>query len=388
VQLHIIEYLESSSEILPVTSMEAPFEGECAIASLEACPREKGVIAAVEDVLIGVSAEDDESSDRPTSVLLLRVPVAAAGGLDATEEPVPEVLCRLSVGAKFSEVPKGATGCIRMARWLHDDDEDDEDEEEDDAAASRRDHVLVTVAHAWVGMWQVSSEGGTFSASLRAVWMAPGSAPAVSATVDVTNTSHVTIAAGGDLYMWDSSSSKGKAATAPLVANAHAGLRVLDVSSNPNKPWHVASSGEDGCIRIWNLRAGRKAAELPVGAIAPLLVLKGHTHWATGVRYNPFHDQLLASCGTDGAVCLWRASTVSSAPVMEDAEGGASASSKHASKVAPDGAPRRWAAHTESIHGTGLTWGASSAWNIATLSADGRITVQEVPADEKYRVLL
>ena len=37
----------------------------------------------------------------------------------------------------------------------------------------------------------------------------------------------------------------------------------------------------------------------------------------TSVAFNPFHDQLLISCGSDGRAALWRVSSISSAPLLE-----------------------------------------------------------------------
>lgn len=45
--------------------------------------------------------------------------------------------------------------------------------------------------------------------------------------------------------------------------------------------------------------------------------LAGHTHWVWTVKYNPCHDQLLLSGGSDSVVNLWRVSSISSAPLLE-----------------------------------------------------------------------
>ena len=37
----------------------------------------------------------------------------------------------------------------------------------------------------------------------------------------------------------------------------------------------------------------------------------------TSVAFNPFHDQLLVSGGSDGRAALWRVSSISSAPLLE-----------------------------------------------------------------------
>lgn len=43
----------------------------------------------------------------------------------------------------------------------------------------------------------------------------------------------------------------------------------------------------------------------------PVRTLFGHSHWAVTCRYNPFHDQLMLSGGTDNGVNLWRIASCS-----------------------------------------------------------------------------
>lgn len=97
------------------------------------------------------------------------------------------------------------------------------------------------------------------------------------------------------------------------VEHAHGAGRACDISCNPNRPWYLLTSGEDGEVHIWDARAASESQE----HVEPVLVLRGHEHWATCGRYNPFHDQLAVSGGTDGAVVMWRISSVSSAPLVE-----------------------------------------------------------------------
>ena len=44
-------------------------------------------------------------------------------------------------------------------------------------------------------------------------------------------------------------------------------------------------------------------------------MLHAHAHWALVARYNPFHDQLLLTAGSDCTLRLWRAASVSSSAV-------------------------------------------------------------------------
>jgi WD40 repeat protein len=54
--------------------------------------------------------------------------------------------------------------------------------------------------------------------------------------------------------------------------------------------------------RCWDARSMQKG---------PVRTLLGHSHWAVTCRYNPFHDQLMLSGGTDNGVNLWRIASCS-----------------------------------------------------------------------------
>ena len=138
----------------------------------------------------------------------------------------------------------------------------------------------------------------------------------------------------------------------------------------------------------------------------------------TAAGYNRFHDQLLLSASTDGAVKLWRAASISSAPPAEyeldgalgddgdgdadglvkeyalgrvsDAEGASRARSQpHTSHPAPPPSlsnPYRYDEHEQSVFG--LVWSAADAWVFASLSLDGKCMISHVPPAEKYKILL
>ena len=136
----------------------------------------------------------------------------------------------------------------------------------------------------------------------------------------------------------------------------------------------------------------------------------------TAAGYNRFHDQLLLSASTDGAVKLWRAASISSAPPAEyeldgalgddgdgDADGlvkeyasgrvsdfwGASRarSQPHTSHPAPPSLHYyRYDEHEQSVFG--LVWSAADAWVFASLSLDGKCMISHVPPAEKYKILL
>lgn len=168
---------------------------------------------------------------------------------------------------------------------------------------------------------------------------------------------------------------------------------VRSLSYNPNKPWILASGGDDHRVHFWDVRK----------ASAPIKTLSGHSHWVTSVSFNPFHDQLILSGGTDAQVNLWRISSISSAPLLELAEDGneneedafsanvsttaaLSESRRSEPKLAADIAIRVQNDHNDSI--TALTWSARTAWVYASMSSDGKIVISQVPSAEKYKVLL
>jgi WD40 repeat protein len=146
---------------------------------------------------------------------------------------------------------------------------------------------------------------------------------------------------------------------------------VTDLDYNPNKPFVLASSGLDGLMKFWDLRQAK----------TPLLTARGgHTHYAWSVKYNPFHDQLVLSSGTDSVVNLWRASTISSAPLLTVEDGGeASETSAPNVRVARH-------EHADSVYG--ITWGATDAWIYASVGYDGKVVICHVPSKEKYKILL
>jgi WD40 repeat protein len=149
---------------------------------------------------------------------------------------------------------------------------------------------------------------------------------------------------------------------------------VTDLDYNPNKPFVLATAGQDSLIKFWDLRSAKQ----------PLLVARGgHSHWAYRVMYNPFHDQLVLSSGTDSIVNLWRCSTISSAPLMtlDDNDEDDNASDTSAPNVRVD----RYE-HNDSVYG--LCWGAADAWMYMSLGYDGKAVANQVPSKEKYKILL
>jgi WD40 repeat protein len=140
----------------------------------------------------------------------------------------------------------------------------------------------------------------------------------------------------------------------------------------------VLTCGEDRLCKVWDVRRASK------GAVA---TLGGHTGWATCAKYNPFHDQLVASGGTDCAVNLWRASSVSSAPLLVDAD--ADEAFAHDGGAESSGDVKIRAVRGEHDQAVAaVAWSRCDPWLLLSLSVDGRAIVAPVPSAEKYNILL
>jgi len=192
---------------------------------------------------------------------------------------------------------------------------------------------------------------------------------------------------------------------------------------NPNKPHLLVTSGKDGLLKFWDLRKtgggyfdeignDNDSENLLIGGPRtkkkkqrPLLVCRGgHNHWATRVKYNPFHDQLILSSGTDSLVNLWRVSTISSAPLLTFDEEPQRASfgwgattttttttTEEESQPTPaqhEGPNIRVSRHEHLDSVNAIAWGAADAWIYVSASYDGKVELNHVPSKEKYKILL
>lgn len=178
---------------------------------------------------------------------------------------------------------------------------------------------------------------------------------------------------------------------------------ITDLDYNPNKPNMLTTSGRDGLVKFWDLRKSTSIGGMVGGSDGsrnggrlqkPVLVARGgHRHWATRVCYNPFHDQLVLSAGTDSIVNLWRMSTISSAPLLtfedeaDPSSGGGFGGGGEPGAV-PEGPNVRVSRyeHMDSVHS--IAWGAADAWIYVSGSYDGKVVLNHVPSKEKYKILL
>ncbi|KAK0425770.1 hypothetical protein QR680_009374 [Steinernema hermaphroditum] len=140
--------------------------------------------------------------------------------------------------------------------------------------------------------------------------------------------------------------------------------RVRHVDFNPNVPTYLASAGDDGAA-IWDLR----------NSSYPVATLSDHLHWVWNARYNPIHDQLLLTSGSDAKVFLHCLASLSSDETQEE-EG---------AERLPDGRLDSVEDHEESVYG--CAWASSDPWIYASVSYDGRVILSRVRREHKYRIL-
>lgn len=164
----------------------------------------------------------------------------------------------------------------------------------------------------------------------------------------------------------------------PMAILTHGHGRVLCAAVAPDGAW-LASGGADGLIRIWD-----------VGARVQTGVLAGHTDWVRGLAGTP-DGTWLASASDDGTVRLWNVAAHACAATLTEAD-----CRVRGLAFAPDGAWLAWAdeygrvqiwdmaarALTATLTGHhGQVWAIavapSGAW-LASAGDDGAISIWNV----------
>ena len=253
---------------------------------------------------------------------------------------------------------------------------------------------------------------------------------------DPHDTHNILATSGVDVVAYDMRVSASSSSS--IIPSAHR-YGVVDVCHNHSQSNIVLTAGMDGVIKFWDLRmsssssgSGKDNTLLSTLLPPPLLkaVRGGHSHWTTRAVYNPFHDQLVLSGGSDGIANLWRISSCSSAPFLElhdgddeDGDGDLSQGSRYGDEIKNtddaedededymhskesfendnkenkgESSPKnesnsqdiRVTRHECSDVTADVAWSATDPWIYATLSYDGAIIVHHVPSKEKYKILL
>ena len=83
---------------------------------------------------------------------------------------------------------------------------------------------------------------------------------------DALHPTDVAVACDASIHVWDT---RARARTRSIERAVPPGCCVRAVSFNSNKPWHLASGGDDYKVKVWDLRR----------PTTPVKILDGHTHW-------------------------------------------------------------------------------------------------------------
>jgi WD40 repeat protein len=140
-------------------------------------------------------------------------------------------------------------------------------------------------------------------------------------------------------------------------------VRCLDIDPFPT--YHLCSGGDDGKIKIWDVRKGS----------APLKVLHSHSHWITSLKYNPVHDELILSSSSDALVDLWYVPTICFKESQKDME---SEETQKEFQQRKDAMIQSFDDHEESVYS--VAWSNSASWVFASVSFDGRVLIHTVPS--------
>ncbi len=107
------------------------------------------------------------------------------------------------------------------------------------------------------------------------------------------------------------------------------------------------------------------------------------------MRYNSFHDQLLLSCSSDHHVVLSSVPSLSSEPyrtIIDDDNYNSKEKDEFKQEIQPDRVIKVYEEHEDSVYS--IEWSSVDPWVFASLSYDGRLIINKVPKEEKFKILL
>ncbi|CAB3365655.1 Hypothetical predicted protein [Cloeon dipterum] len=229
---------------------------------------------------------------------------------------------------------------------------------------------LLTVVDGTFAIWDLNAAGGSCDATTKGAIEGKGQ-PKFSTAKWNPHQGKSHVATANDMFIrgWDTRTNQ----EAWLIESAHNQL-VRDIDFNPNKQYFLASCGDDGNSKFWDIRKTK----------VPVVTRADHSHWVWCVRFNHFHDQLVLTSSTDSRVILLSAASISSEPFGHIVE----EESANEDKPVPlkDGVLALYEEHEDSVYA--VEWSSGDPWTFASLSYDGRLIINQVPKSEKYKLLL
>ncbi|KAJ5067040.1 earp and garp complex-interacting protein [Anaeramoeba ignava] len=173
------------------------------------------------------------------------------------------------------------------------------------------------------------------------------------------------------------------------------GGAIRDLAFNRNKPWHIATAGDDFLINFWDLRNTKEFVYQNKQPQA-LITLAGHSHWVWNIEFNPIYDQLLLSSSTDSTVKLWNVPSFAFELLLEDEDESDKTrlsrgnrrrqKSARSKRQGHDGLAKSYDSHEDSVYA--ISWSPFEPWIFASVSYDGKLVVSHVPEKLKDEISL
>lgn len=225
------------------------------------------------------------------------------------------------------------------------------------------------------------------------------------------NSKVVAASIGSHVYGIDTRVSDSSPSAICWIIEDHRCNRIRSIDFNPNSQYYLASGGDSCQANFWDLRQTN----------VPALHMQSHSHWIWSIRYNPFHDQLVLSGGSDARVALMRAQSIASepfgqmgdfedeeairgnSPSQESRDENSPITNEHATdclkeqhatserksrsketKELQDSVINIYEEHDDSVYA--VEW-ATDPWIFASLGYESRLVINKVPKSEKLNIL-
>ncbi|OAF72081.1 hypothetical protein A3Q56_00125 [Intoshia linei] len=190
--------------------------------------------------------------------------------------------------------------------------------------------------------------------------------------------------------------------------------QIRDFDFNPNAYYQIVTATDNGFLTFWDVRSAKE----------PIYSFKVHHNWIWNVRYNPSHDELVLSSSSDTRVKLTRTGNISSAALFEtksehlekkyeddkiedcvelclndkcvssnstlngfdDLRDQTTKNERSANLKKNPHILRTYDDNEDSVYS--MEWSSADPWIFASLSYDGRFTINCIDRKIKYEILL